>query len=413
MKCAVITPIGPGHEELYQSCLQSINDAWQFSKGPFNQIEIMALWDLQATHGRSKKRNEGIQEAMRLHCEWIFFIDADDLMTKFSFEAFSKYFENYDGVWGNICEAPFGQLTKAKLRDEQITKMDQFEELLRFEPYSTIQMGHFIKSHIANEIKFDEEMDIGEDFRYYLRVWQSFKCVKVPEIFFINQRGAHSTGDRSGAGKKWSIAVENEILSKIAEHQLIVDVFYKNNSTKFNISNPFDKVQAVLCKGAYYLIEELELLSKFIGLNKVIVEVGSGIGNQALFYLKNLEAEKIFAFESDQQLINILEINALINAAEDKVIISKNLTIDQFVSKLLSLDKLDFLQINYEEISLDIFIKFNEIINTHKPIIFVKVNQNKLLEFNTLIGELNYQILNTISYTDGTLNYLLTEMKTP
>ncbi len=169
----------------------------------------------------------------------------------------------------------------------------------------------------------------------------------------------------------------------------------------------------MLCKGAYYLIEELELLSKFIGLNKVIVEVGSGIGNQALFYLKNLEAEKIFAFESDQQLINILEINALINAAEDKVIISKNLTIDQFVSKLLSLDKLDFLQINYEEISLDIFIKFNEIINTHKPIIFVKVNQNKLLEFNTLIGELNYQILNTISYTDGTLNYLLTEMKTP
>ena len=70
------------------------------------------------------------------------------------------------------------------------------------------------------------------------------------------------------------------------------------------------------------------------------------------------------------------------------------------------------MQINYEEISIDIFTKLKEIINTYKPIIFVKVNQNKLLKFNKLISELICQILNTISYTDGALNYLLNVVNT-
>ena len=57
MKCAVITPVGPGHADLYRECLQSIRDAVDHDRGPFDEIVPLALDDAEGKHGRSARRN--------------------------------------------------------------------------------------------------------------------------------------------------------------------------------------------------------------------------------------------------------------------------------------------------------------------------------------------------------------------
>ena len=211
MKIGIITPVGPGHEQSHAMCKQSIGIAWEFNKGPFLDLEIISMPDPHGQEGRSRRRNDGIQLAKENCCDWLFFLDADDLMAPEAFQEVLPYIEKYDAIWGNICEMPYGDFNQVKVRENQLISTVSFEDILTIDPFYTLQMGHFVKTHIASEIGFDTSMDVGEDFRYYLRVCSQYKFIKCPEVFFINQRGNHSGGPRSGNGVQWRISVESEI----------------------------------------------------------------------------------------------------------------------------------------------------------------------------------------------------------
>jgi len=211
MKLGVISPVGPGHEKSYENCKQSIDIAWQFNKGPFLDLEIITMLDLKGEHGRSKRRNDGILIANENNCDWLFFLDADDLLTPEAFDAVSQYIKKYDAIWGNICEMPYGDFSRAKLRENQLISTENFQDILNLDPFYTLQMGHFVKTNIALEIGFDTSMDVGEDFKYYLEVCSRYNFIKCQEIFFINQRGNHSSGPRSANGREWRNSVESEI----------------------------------------------------------------------------------------------------------------------------------------------------------------------------------------------------------
>jgi hypothetical protein len=244
MKIAIITPIGPGHESAYEECKKSIDEAWQYNPGLFTDIKIMPLYDLDGKHGRSRMRNLGISQAMLEKCDWIFFLDADDLLNIFAFELVSPYLIKYDAVWGNICECPYGNVSKYKVRNPQIKNTEEFSDILRYDPYLTLQMGHFVKAEIVNKVQFDEDMNTGEDFKYYLEICEKYKFIKTPAIFFINQRGNHSEGPKSGDGREWRINVEREI-------ETIKNKFLKemeqlniaaNKKTAIVVAHPDDEV---------------------------------------------------------------------------------------------------------------------------------------------------------------------------
>ena len=58
------------------------------------------------------------------------------------------------------------------MRIPQILTLSNIKELLLFDPYITLQMGHFVRTEIALKNPFNESMNTGEDFDYYLRVWK-------------------------------------------------------------------------------------------------------------------------------------------------------------------------------------------------------------------------------------------------
>ena len=208
-KCAVITPVGPGHEGLYKECRTSINKSYNDNKGRFSEIILVRVDDTDGMLGRSRARNKGIKQAAEQGADWLFFLDADDLMAPSAFEYASNYLDKYDAVWGSIWSIEEGQ--QARERDGQLSFLWSIEDVLSFDPFVSLQMGHFVKTSVALSALFNESLDTGEDFDYYLRVWEKHKCIKIPLPFFYNRRGIHSQGPRSASGREWRQVVEGTI----------------------------------------------------------------------------------------------------------------------------------------------------------------------------------------------------------
>lgn len=220
LTCAVITPIGPGHEGLYHECQASVDRAWHSSRGPFAGIHQIAIDDSAGKLGRSRARNDGIERAITLGAEWLFFLDADDLMAVEAFEEMRPHVANQDAVWGLIVGQSPSE-SEPHLRVPQILTLGSLDEMLLFDPFLTLQMGHFVRSSVAREVRFDESMNVGEDFDYYLRLWQNHRCVKVQKIFFINRHSRRSTGPRAATAEEWGACVRGRLLEERKRRHLL------------------------------------------------------------------------------------------------------------------------------------------------------------------------------------------------
>jgi len=114
-------------------------------------------------------------------------------------------YDDYEAVWGAILELSNG----VAVWRYQVPRIQSYKELIAFDPYLTLQMGHFVRRESV--VLFDEEMNCGEDWKYYLEMWRTRKCIKIEYPLFLNQRGEHSSGPKSASGRDWNIAVGNLI----------------------------------------------------------------------------------------------------------------------------------------------------------------------------------------------------------
>ena len=239
MKCGIITPIGPGHKDAYESCAISIEIAAQNNLGPFESIERIPVYDLEGKLGRSAARNIGIGLAEDMGCDWIFFLDADDLMAEDAFKNVVNLVHIYDAIWGLICEAPNGRLDLVKIRENQLTRATSITEILNTDPFLTLQMGFFVRTSTALQIKFDEVLDTGEDFKFYLSCWQKFRCVKEAFFLFVNVRGNHSIGPRAANGAMWRATV-TQLINEVRDLVSVVprSINSVSNSAEFFLDGP-------------------------------------------------------------------------------------------------------------------------------------------------------------------------------
>lgn len=201
---AVIIPVGPGHEEIVNECIQSVINASR-KRGKFKKPAVITVDDTEGKFGRSRARNMGVKRA---DTDYVFFLDSDDLMHPKAFKYASGYLE-YDGIWGDIYS--FSENETPIRRWGQVYPRN-LNELKFYDPTLTIQMGHFVRREIALENPFDEEMNTAEDFDYYLRVWKKHDCIKINKPLFYNRRGVHSSGPRSATGRDWSKKVKEVML---------------------------------------------------------------------------------------------------------------------------------------------------------------------------------------------------------
>jgi tetratricopeptide (TPR) repeat protein len=223
LKCAVITPIGPGHEGLVDEARASVEAAFRTNPGPFTDVLHLPMADFAGEHGRSKRRNDGIDYALANDIDWIFFLDADDLMALDAFASVVPYIKEFDAIFGLIAESRMDTPHQVNLRPNQLGATTDILDVLRYEPFLSLQMGHFVRTKAADAVRFDTTMDAGEDFTYYLNLWNQHRCAKIDRILFINRRGSSSTGPRSADGGRWCIAARRAIKVFHSRHAIKIE----------------------------------------------------------------------------------------------------------------------------------------------------------------------------------------------
>ena len=205
--CAVIIPIGPGHQQLASQAAQSVTQAINHNKGPFSKIVVFEIDDTLGKLGRSRARNKAVQRVNKKGIDWVFFLDADDYMMITAFKDVTPFIQKYDAIWGAIATISKGE-TQPALRFPQYP-VQNIRQLVVLGTFNSIQIGHFVRTRIAANYPFDTNLDTGEDIDYYLRIWEKEKCLKISDrVLFVNRRGFHSRGPRSATGREWNIASE-------------------------------------------------------------------------------------------------------------------------------------------------------------------------------------------------------------
>lgn len=202
---AVLIPVGPGHERCAKEAEASAHDALLF--GGFTGVVLPMTDD---GSGRSATRNALVSLASRCRAEWVFFLDADDVLMEDTISIFhSLMFDNpgVDAFFGSICSDD-GNGGGPRIREDQSPSgLSSFREFLFTHPFLAVQIGHFVRTDVALELPFRTDMDCGEDYEYYLRLWRRYNVRKVTRPFFVNRRGNHSSGPRAATGADWSRVV--------------------------------------------------------------------------------------------------------------------------------------------------------------------------------------------------------------
>lgn len=163
MKLAVITPVGPGHESALPFAALSV---MRLEYHDFTEIIHVVINDTKGKLGRSRARNLG----METPADWYFFLDADDVMMP---DATKFVKEDYLAIFGAV------QINGRVVR---VNKWPcRKEDIYEHGGQGTICMGFFVKADVARDLKFDETLDVGEDFDFYMRL-PSFYKVKAPLV---------------------------------------------------------------------------------------------------------------------------------------------------------------------------------------------------------------------------------------
>lgn len=219
MDCTVIIPVGKGHEQIVNTAIGSVMMAAEEDRGPFENIHILA--GLDDGRGRSATRNTLLKKAVErmlvrstgedpldaYRSEWLFFLDADDVMCNENiwgtspFATVTPYLEDYDCVWGPIVE--MDRKNNIGLRI-QSGVLEGYKDFLFYPVFQSVQIGHFARR--STFPGFNEELDFCEDVDLYIREWRDLHCVKQEIPLFINRRGHHTWKEGKGpTGRDWSI----------------------------------------------------------------------------------------------------------------------------------------------------------------------------------------------------------------
>lgn len=176
---AIITPVGPGHGQIVERCKHSVyfalRQAW--SRAVFGSVEHILVDDTDGKMGRCAARNAGMREAA--DARWYFFLDADDEMHP---EAFRKFSCQADAVFGKVTLKDGPDSFKVPAADRPVTSWHQ---LFEGKPAGTLSMGAFFRGCWARRLGWNEDLDAGEDWEFYLNFIARHTFVKEPYSFVI------------------------------------------------------------------------------------------------------------------------------------------------------------------------------------------------------------------------------------
>lgn len=202
----------------------------------------------------------------------------------------------------------------------------------------------------------------------------------------------------------------------------------------FYLPLKYDHIQNIIINSKnFYEIKYLNIVSeRYIPKNPIILDIGSNIGNHLVYFSKISNAKRVYGFEPQKDIFDILDKNILLNkcnaeikniALGDKI---QNTEIDFFDKKNVGAtslkynnkgtietstldeefknlkEKIDFIKIDVEGFEYFVLKGGQNLLIKHQPIIWIEMFNKNFFKVNELLNSFGYEIKDCL----GTYNYI-------
>ena len=322
MKCGIITLIGPDNESAYQVCSASIQLATQTSLGPFSSVEAIQVFDSERNINIEKGKEIGLTKALSLGCDWVFFLEPTDIMFVDAFKSVSQLVNEYDAIWGLVCEAPDPSLREARVVPNQMPQSTRLEDILIASPNLPLKTAFFMKVGVGSVHK--SLFGSGKENDFYYRLWQQYKCIKCGSILFIKIRSDSSKESRT---------LDTSLVIPMIVGKSGLDL--KTCGREIDSHELIERERGLLFTVGTLVndLEEYELM-----LQSFAVKGFSSL-NSEFIYIDNCKRNKMDAFEGLNRIINSAKGKYIILCHQDVRLHADN--IDNLIVRLEQLGEID------------------------------------------------------------------------
>ena len=225
----------------------------------------------------------------------------------------------------------------------------------------------------------------------------------------------------------------------------MVDVCFGKNITQFNISNSDDVIQKYHLNGQFYEVNQLTRHLDLIWYGSTVLDIGSNIGNHALFYAANSRADKVFLFEPNisarNRLLDNIELNQNLknkfcldyleygvgsspsiayvghehadNLGATRLVKDLSDSSSQNPVNILSLDSINlpsnisFVKIDTEGYEIEVLRGGHNLFTNIRPYISIEIGWWNEADFEAWLTTYGYKVIALFQDTEGVRNYLL------
>lgn len=206
----------------------------------------------------------------------------------------------------------------------------------------------------------------------------------------------------------------------------------------FTIKHVIDVIQRHHQKGQFYEPVEIAEMTSHFSEGATILDIGTNVGNHALWFAKFKAARRVYVFEPNPEIIEVLRSNIALNKIDDVVVTDhlgiglsdvtadgyeirvnpKNLGGGRMFSHggdltvrpgddLIPADEqIDFIKIDVERMEMQVLAGLAKTIARCRPPIFVEVDREHIDAFELWCRDNRYRVVQTFQHTKRNINHM-------
>lgn len=97
---------------------------------------------------------------------------------------------------------------------------------------------------------------------------------------------------------------------------IVTEFIYRGQAVRFFVKNVADIIQSSYINGRFYESDTLPTMERFLRPGGVFLDVGSNVGNHAIYAKMFGEQKEVIAIEPNPEAIQLLRLNAILNRVD-------------------------------------------------------------------------------------------------